>query len=259
RMRAREHDLRALRRQLDIKDERTDAVALAVPLAWDLLLLGQDRVGPAEVHDDVLLLEALHDARHQLALATLELVVDDVALGVAHALDDVLLRRLRGDAAELLGRQLGEQLVANLGIGVELAPGLVERHLVERVLDGLDDGLDLEQLDFADLGIELGLDVLLQPKGLLGGRQHRVLEGVHDDVPVDALLLAHLFDDAVQIRQHRPLLSPQACAGRAGRAKSYSMLAFSMAVNGSTTLPTAGSWTVTASAVTASSVPWKTR
>ena len=120
-MRAREDDLRPLARELDVEDEGADAIALAVALARDLLLLGQDRVGAAEVDDDVLLLEALHDAREELALAVLELVEDDVALGVAHLLDDVLLGRLRGDAPELLRRQLGEQLVADLGLRVELA------------------------------------------------------------------------------------------------------------------------------------------
>ena len=105
--------------ELDVDDVGADAVALAIALARDLLLLGQDRVGAAEVDDDVLLLEALHDAGGELALAVLELVEDDVALGVAHALDDVLLGRLRGDAAELLGRQLREQLVADLGFGID--------------------------------------------------------------------------------------------------------------------------------------------
>src|SRR5262249_405666 len=113
---SRQHDLGPLAAQLDVEDEGPDAIALPVSLAGDLLLLREDRVGPAEVHDDVLLLEALHDPREELALPSLELVVDDVALGVAHALDDVLLRCLRRDATELLRRELGEQLVTDLGV-----------------------------------------------------------------------------------------------------------------------------------------------
>jgi hypothetical protein len=89
--------------ELDVEDEGADAVALPVALARDLLLLREGSRRSAQVHDDVLLLEALDDAREELALPALELVVDDVALGVAHALDDVLLRGLCGDAAELLG------------------------------------------------------------------------------------------------------------------------------------------------------------
>src|SRR5881628_515508 len=259
-MRPREDDLRALGGELDVENEGADAVALPVALARDLLLLREDRVRPAEVHDDVLLLEALHDPGDELALAALELVVDDVALGVAHALDDVLLRRLGGDPAELLRRQLGEQLVADLGLRIDLCARHLERHLVLGVLDVLDHHLDLEQLDLAQLGVELRLDVLLVAEGLLGRRQHRLLERLHDDTAVDPFLLAHLLDDAVQIRQHQASCPPpQACARRAGPPKSYSTLAFSMAPNGSTTLPTSGSWTVTPSALTASSVPWNTR
>src|SRR5207249_10879356 len=113
-----------------VQDEGPDAIALPVALPRDLLLLRKDGVGPAEVHDDVLPLESLHDAREELPLPPLELVVDDIALRVAHALDDVLLRRLGRDAAELLARELGDQLVTDLGIGSELGARSAERHRV---------------------------------------------------------------------------------------------------------------------------------
>src|SRR5436309_15671563 len=96
----------ALISALLLEDEGPDAVALAVALTRDLLLLGQDGVRPTQVDDDVLLLEALHDPGEELALAALELVVDDVALSIPHALDDVLLGGLGGDAAEFIRRQL---------------------------------------------------------------------------------------------------------------------------------------------------------
>src|SRR5262249_24524832 len=97
RVRPGEDDLRAAARELDVDDVCADAIALAVALARDLLLLRQHGIGAPQVHDDVLLLEALDRPRRQLALAGLELLEDAVALGVAHALDDVLLRRLRRD------------------------------------------------------------------------------------------------------------------------------------------------------------------
>src|SRR5689334_24526692 len=159
RVRPREDDLRSLAGLLNVEDERPDAVALAVPLARDLLLLRQDGVRAAEVDDDVLLLEALDDALvGELALPVLELVVDDLPLGIADALDDVLLGGLRRDAAELLRRQLGEQLIADLGLGIHLGARVGESDLVLGVLDLVDDGLDLEQLDLAELGVELRLD-----------------------------------------------------------------------------------------------------
>src|SRR5207244_230119 len=226
--RPREDDLRALGGELDVENEGADAVALPVALARDLLLLREDRVRPAEVHGDVSLLEALHDAGEELALAPLELLVGDVALGVAHGLDDVLLRGLGGDAPELLRWQLGEELVADLGLRIDLRVCHLERHLVLGVLDVLDHRLDLEQLDLAQLGVELGLDVLLVAEGLLGRRQHRLLERLHDDAAVDTLLLAHLLDDAVQVRLHGASLTLRACGGPAGRLKSWSTWALSI-------------------------------
>src|SRR5437016_4576906 len=131
----------------------------------------------------------------------------------------------------------------------------LERHLVLRVLDVLDHRLDLEQLDLAQLGVELGLDVLLVAEGLLGRRQHRFLERLHDDAAVDALLLAHLLDDAVQVRLHGASLTLCACGGPAGRLKSWSTWAFSIAPSAMATRPASGSWSVISSAVAASSVP----
>src|SRR2546426_7443064 len=214
----REGDLGSPAAQLDVEDEGPDAVALAVALTRDLLLLGQDGVRPTQVDDDVLLLEALHDPGEELALAALELVVDDIALSIPHALDDVLLGGLGGDAAEFLRRQLGEQLVADLGVRIELDARLGERHLILRVLDVVDDRLALEEFYLAQLGVELGLDVLLVTEGLLGRRHHRLLERLDDDVAVDALLLAHLLDDAIQVRQHGSLLASRVCSGPAHHA-----------------------------------------
>src|SRR5690606_3187746 len=94
-------DLRAAGLAVEVRGDGDEAVAGAVPLARGLLARRQDRLGAAEVDDDVRApLEAAHDAGDELALAVLVLVVDELALRVADALDDHLLRRLRGDAAE---------------------------------------------------------------------------------------------------------------------------------------------------------------
>jgi hypothetical protein len=84
--------------------EGHDAVAGAVALARGLLAARQHGLhAVAEVHDDVAAaLEAPHHAGDDLADAVLVVVEHALALGVAHALDDDLLGRLRGDAAEAL-------------------------------------------------------------------------------------------------------------------------------------------------------------
>ena len=101
-MRARQDDLRSARVLLDVEHVGGDAVAGAVRLARHLLAHRQDGLVAADLDDEVAALEATHGAGDQLALAVLELVVDVLALGLAHALDDHLLGGLRGDAAELL-------------------------------------------------------------------------------------------------------------------------------------------------------------
>ena len=45
-------------------------------------------------------MRSLHDAVDQLAGTAFEFVIDDLALGVAHFLDDVLFGGLRGDPAK---------------------------------------------------------------------------------------------------------------------------------------------------------------
>ena len=66
--------------------------------------------------------------------AVLELLELAVALGLADLLQDHLLGRLRGDAAELDRRHLVDDLVADLGLGQELL-GLLDRQLRLVVLD----------------------------------------------------------------------------------------------------------------------------
>ena len=117
----------------------------------NLLLFGQDRLGAAEVDDHVLALEALHDTRDDFALAILELVEDLFALGVADVLDEVLLGRLRRDPAHRGGVELDQDFVADLGLGIVLGARLVDVGLGRGVGDLVDHGLDLEQLDFAEL------------------------------------------------------------------------------------------------------------
>src|SRR4029079_9567388 len=153
-VRARQDDLRAARGLVDVDDERDDAVTGAVRLARDLIAHRQHRLGAAQVDDDVAALEAPHDAGDQLALAVLVLVEDVLALRLAHALQDDLLGRLGGDAAEslpgaiqlqelavlrvlLLGlrlvllvvENLKQQLVAHLGLEA-VAGGVLQRHFL---------------------------------------------------------------------------------------------------------------------------------
>src|ERR1700722_19295265 len=113
----------------------THALALAEPFARQKLIAAHDRFGTAQIDDDVAEFGALDEAVDDLADAVPELVELALTLGVAHFLDDDLLRRLGGDAAEIDRRQrIGEE-ITDFGLGIEAAR-LDERDLRRLVLDG---------------------------------------------------------------------------------------------------------------------------
>ena len=103
----REDHLRALRAGAHLGDHGLDARALLVALAVDLLGARQQRLDLAEVDEDVVAVAGLlDDAGDDLADAVDVLVVHHLALGLADPLQDDLLRGLRGDAAEVVGRDV---------------------------------------------------------------------------------------------------------------------------------------------------------
>ncbi len=104
-------------RRRDLLDDRLDALGVVVALALDLLGLGQQRLDPfAQLHERVARVRLLHDAGDQLADAVAVLLVHHVALGLANALQDHLLGGLRGDPAEVVGRDVAlVDLVAVFG------------------------------------------------------------------------------------------------------------------------------------------------
>jgi len=70
------------------------------------------------------------------------------------------------------------------------------------VLHRFDNRLGLEEFHFADLGIELRLDLALMAEGLLRRRDHGILQSADEDRFVDAFFLTHLFDNSIEILLH---------------------------------------------------------
>src|ERR1700731_104841 len=199
---AREHDREALFGQIDVEDQRADAIALAIALMRNLLLLGQYGFGAAEIDDHVFALEALHDARDNFALAILELVEDLFALGVADVLDEVLLGRLRRDPAHGGGVELDQDFVADLGLGIVLGARLVDCGFGLRIGHLVDHGPDLEQLDLAELGVVARLDIALA-EGAPRRRMHHLLDRADHDRLVDPFFLGNLLNHPVKLSGHR--------------------------------------------------------
>src|SRR3989441_4320179 len=178
-MSARQRDLWSLGAPSHLEHECADAITGVESLTGDLLTLGQDRLGLADLDDDVTLLDAVDDATQDLAVLALELLEDAVALGVPHALQDHLLGRLGGDATELLGRQLLLELVLELGLRVQRL-GIGEADLELVVGDLLDDLLAAEHLEGARVAVDLHTDVLGGAERLARRRQQGGLQRLEE-------------------------------------------------------------------------------
>src|SRR6185437_1359533 len=83
---------------------RADALAGAIALAGNLLLVRNDARRAAEIDKERAALHALHDARDDFAFLMAEFLEDGELLCLADLLDNDLLRRLCGDAAEIILR-----------------------------------------------------------------------------------------------------------------------------------------------------------
>ena len=223
RIAAREDHLRALRARPDLRDDGLDARALLVALAVDLLGARQQRLDLAEVDEDVVAVaRLLDDPGHDLGHPVDVLVVHDLALGLADALLDHLLRGLRGDAAEVLrghvraldlllgdvgpvdvqvlvrDEHMRALAVLHLG-GLELGEHALASLLEQALLD-VRRQLDREDAEVALLAVELDDGVARRARRLLVRGQQSVLERLDQSVALDspiALELVNELDDLV--------------------------------------------------------------
>ena len=186
-MGARQEDLRPALLAAHVEEISADPVARPEHLARQQLVAADDRLATTEVDDDVAVLDALDEPVDDAADAVLELVVLAVALGLADLLDDDLLGRLSGDAAEVEGRQRLGDPVADLR-GRVLAAGVLEQDLGGVVLDLVDDEQKARQPDLTGLRVDLGTDLGLLAVAGAGRLLDRVLHRGEDDLAVDHLL-----------------------------------------------------------------------
>src|SRR6185312_9196584 len=112
--------LRAALLAAHVVDIGTHAVAVFVVFTRDQFVAADDCLAAPEIDDDVAIFDALDGAVDNFADAVLVFVILAVALGLTHLLDDDLLGRLGGDAAEIHRRELFGDEIAKLGVGVAL-------------------------------------------------------------------------------------------------------------------------------------------
>ncbi len=180
---------------------------MPVRLGGHLLGLGQQRFHLAQVEQRVPALLLLHDAGHDVALASGELLVRHLAFGVTELLEDHLLGGLGADAALEVVGDLDLFLAEHLHL-----EGWVGAFLLGRHLDLLE--ILLPHAQVAALGVDLGAEadevvvcggVLLLPPRLVG-RGHRFAETVQDGLEGDALLAFQLPQRGDHLGVHALLL-----------------------------------------------------
>ena len=132
RVAAGQDDLRARGLVFDRHHVGADPVADVVFLGRHPLPRRHHALELAEVDHHIAALEAADRARHDVAGAVLELLVDHLLLGLAQALHHRLLGRLRRDPPEILRRHVELHRVAGLAVRIA-ARGQFERHFVELV------------------------------------------------------------------------------------------------------------------------------
>src|ERR671925_23664 len=222
----------------DAGADRVDA--LGMRLDGDLRAVTGLAGDAAELDEHVVAVAGLlDDAGHDLADAVDVLLVHHLALGLADSLQDDLLRRLRGDAAEVLGRDVlalhevlghvrpvdvevvvGDQRVRTLaGLGLE-ALELLERalaRLVEQALLDVGRQLDREDAELAVVRIEFDGRVARGPGRLLVRGEQRVLERVDERVLLDSLLALDRLDRFDDLSAHVATPRRSCCPARCRR------------------------------------------
>ena len=149
--------------------------------------------GLSQFDDDVAVLEALHDAVHDLADVLVVFGVNALAFGFADLLEDDLLGRLRGDAAQAHRGFQEFDFLVHLGIGLGFA-SFIEGDFTHGIGDFLDDLADREHVDFTSLRIDSSAELFVGLEVFAGCDDDRVLNRVDHDLRIDAFFPADLVD-----------------------------------------------------------------
>ena len=202
---ARDDDARPLGLVGDLLDDRLDPLGVVVALVLDLLGLGQQRLDAlAQLDERVARVGLLDDAGDQLADAVAVLLEHHVALGLADALQDHLLGRLRGDAAEVVRGDVACSISGRYSwsfSGSSSGSGGSRRSPVSGSTCGSSASgqtsssssssggqVQLPDGEVAGLAVHLDARVLGGVGGLLVGGQQRVLQRDEELLGRDALL-----------------------------------------------------------------------
>ena len=198
--RAGDDDLRAPARVLDALDVYFQLLVQLVFFPGDLILRHQHALDlpRPDLHVDGLVLDPADDGGQKFALLVLVLVHRVRALDLPELLHDDLFRRLRGDAAEILGDDLLAQNVACLQPGLDVLR-LFDGKLAFGVGHLFHDFAHGEDADGLLFHIRLHLDAALLPRVLFIGEYERVFQRVQKRLLRDALFPLQIFERQKEI------------------------------------------------------------
>src|SRR5258708_1632635 len=165
-----------------------------------------ERSPASHVDDQVRPFRALHNHRHQFAHARMILVVNRVALGLAHLLQDHLLRRLRRNPPKHIRRLHGKNLRPNFR-GRILFLGLRQADLGFRVGNFLHHRQHRKHVYLARFRVEFPAQVLFRLVILARRHHHRVFNRRHHDFRLDVLLAAQHLNLLIKQIRHCSFLT----------------------------------------------------
>ena len=146
----------------DLHDDGFYSFVHPVALAGQLFLQRQDSLHPAQVDNDIALLETADRSGDDILNAIKIIAIDELPLRLPDPLDDHLLGRLSCNPAELLWGNLHFNKITDLAAGI-INPRFIELHLLVGQLD-LFDNLQLRKhFDRARFPVDIYLDI---PGGL---------------------------------------------------------------------------------------------
>ena len=193
RIRAGHNHLRSLRSAVHHLDDHAQALANVVRFQLGLFAFRQASFGAAHIHDQVRAFRTLHDHGNKFTHAIVVFIENRVALGFAHLLHDHLLRRLRSDPAQHIGRLRRQNLRANFRRRIFLLR-VGHGNFALRVGHFLDDRNHGKHVHLARVRIKFAAQVFFRLVILPRSHNHRVFNRRHDDFRLNVLLAAEHFD-----------------------------------------------------------------
>src|SRR5580704_17667641 len=206
RRRTRHNDSRSLGRTFHAGNYNAHTLANGKRLQTRLLLAGHARFSLADIENYIRTFDALHRRIDDLIHATDVFVVDRVAFGFAHLLENYLLRQLRRDASQnSFGHFRDLQLTSDFEAGINLAR-IFQRDLQVRIfhlLRSFNHGLDRERIDLAGILVQLGAEILLRLVVLARRHHDGVFDRADYNLGIDTFLPAQCVNRVVELASHK--------------------------------------------------------